>query len=377
MISALLLSMLTLSGGASGDSLDARLEETHQLIATLEAREATAREILNAIHDHLEIARDYYNELALRETEVVQTLQYISERYFYEDSLRADLERGLAAYVTYVYSHRRLTSRGSVFGSEGLSRVLHRNAYLGYLASRAAEQYGRLSTSSDSLAQYRDSLETLRDDIRALRERMEEMQTSIYAEEARQMALRLQLESEIEIAQEEALEMEQRRRQVSSFVSGLTTSSGSSYDGSLIFRVNPSADSYLERERGMVHWPCHGEIVRRFGVETDPDYGTETVCDGVRIATSSSSAVNSVGPGVVMFAGSYMYRDGMVIIDHQDGYYTIYEYLDDVSVTQGQTIEEGQNLGTCGTIPEGRSGYMLEVRRAGSPVDPVTYMESM
>ena len=376
MIPALLLSLLSLSGALPGDSLDARLEETHQLIAALEAREATAREILLAIHDHLAIARDYYNELALRETEVIQTLQFISERYFYEDSLKADLERGIAAYIRYIYSHRRLTSHGSVFASEGLSRVLRRSAYLDYLASRAATQFSRLSTSSDSLAQFRDSLETLRDDIRGLRERMQEIQVRISGEEARQTALRLQLSSELEIAVEYASAIEQQRQQLSRFVTGLRTSSPGT-DGSLFFLVEPSSDSFLERERGGISWPCSGEIVRRFGVDTDPQYGTETVCDGVRIATTSGSGVRSVGPGTVIFASEFMNRGKMVIVDHQDGYYTLYEYLDNLSVSLGEVVEEGQNLGTCGTIPEGRPGYALEIRRAGQPVDPVTYLELM
>jgi septal ring factor EnvC (AmiA/AmiB activator) len=378
MIPALLLSLLSLSGSLSRDSLDTRLEETHQLIAALEARQATASEILLAIRDHLEIARDYYNELALRETEVIQTLQYISERYFYEDSVRADLERGLAAYVRYIYSHRRLTSRGSVFGSEGLSRMLRRHAYLDYLASRAADQFSRLSTSSDSLAQYRDSLETLRDDIRDLRERMQEIQTRIYGEEARQTALRLQLESEIEIAAESAAAIEQQRQQLSRFVTGLrTTTSTSSADGSLYFPVEPSSNSFLELERGSISWPCRGEVVRWFGIVTDPEYGTETACDGVRVATSSDSGIRSVGSGVVLFASEFPNRGQMVIIDHQDGYYTIYANLGSLSVGQSDPVEEGQHLGTCGTIPEGRSGYHFEIRRAGQPVDPVSYLEML
>ncbi len=376
MIPALLLSLLSLSGALPGDSLDARLEETYQLIAALEAREATTREILLAIHDHLAIARDYYNELALRETEVIQTLQFISDRYFYEDSLKADLERGITAYIRYIYSHRRLTASGSVFGSEGLSRVLRKRAYLDYLASRAAMQFNRLSTSSDSLAQFRDSLETLRDDIRGLRERMQEIQVRISGEEARQTALRLQLSSELEIAVEYASAIEQQRQQLSRFVTGLRTSSPGT-DGSLFFPVEPSSNSFLEMGRGGINWPCRGDIVRWFGVDTDPQYGTETVCDGVRVATTSGSEVSSVGSGVVLFAGEFPDRGHMVIIDHQDGYFTIYANLGNLDVGWNESVEGEQQLGTCGVIPEGRSGYQFEIRRAGQPVDPVTYLELM
>jgi septal ring factor EnvC (AmiA/AmiB activator) len=376
MIPALLLTLFVLPGALPGDSLDTRLEETHQLIAALEAREATAREILLAIHDHLAIARDYYNELALRETEVIQTLQYISERYFYEDSLKADLELGLTAYIRYVYSHRRLLSHGSVFGSEGLSRVLRKHAYLDYLASRAATQFSQLSTSSDSLAQYRDSLETLRDDIRDLRERMQEIQVRIYGEEARQTTLRLQLESELEIAVEAASVIEQQRQQLSRFVTGLRATSPVN-DSSLYFPPEPSSDSFLERERGGVSWPCRGEIVRWFGVDTDPLYGTETVCDGVRVAATAGAGVKSVGAGVVLYAREFLNLGRMVVVDHQDGYFTVYANLGGLDVNQSDVIDGGQQLGTCGTIPEGRSGYYFEIRRAGQPVDPVTYLELM
>ncbi len=375
MVSFLLISLF-LTGALPGDSLDARLEETQQLIASLEARQATASEILVAIHEHLAIARDYYNELALRETEVVETLQYISERYFYEDSLKADLERSLSAYLRYIYSHRKLTSSGTVFSSSGLDRVLRRYAYLGYLASRAADQVNMLSSSSDSLAQYRDSLETLRDDIHGLRERMQEIQIRTYEEEARQSTLRLQLETEIEAAAEAASAIEQQRQQLSRFVTQLGSSSSGAGSGTY-FPSEPSSDSFLERERGRIGWPCRGDIVRRYGVATDPVYGTETVCDGVRIATSPGTGINSICEGVIIYANEFLNLGRMVVIDHQDGYFTVYANLGSLDVNQNDSVEEGQRLGNCGVIPEGRTGYYFEVRRSGEPVDPVGYMEFM
>jgi murein hydrolase activator len=64
----------------------------------------------------------------------------------------------------------------------------------------------------------------------------------------------------------------------------------------------------------------------------------------------------------------------MVVIDHQDGYYSVYAHLGSLDVSRGQTVDAGAPLGSSGPLPGGRNGCYLEIRRAGAPVDPMEYL---
>ncbi|MCK5036037.1 MAG: peptidoglycan DD-metalloendopeptidase family protein [Candidatus Sabulitectum sp.] len=370
--SVLVIVYLALSGDAGIDSLDVRLEQTRIYLEELEGRQASSEEILLGIHAHLGAARGYYNELAVREARITMDIHSIDQRWFLTDSARAELEAGVEEYILFLYSHRRLVGPSVLFAPGGISRYLRRMSFMDHLAESAIEQMQHLEQSGDSLSSYRDSLEVLVEDVRVLRLQMQEAQERIYREEERQTLLRQSLESEIAAARDSAEAMEQRRQQLSAFVTTLraTVSTAS------IPSADISSTAYFAVNRGNIGWPVRGTVVRGFGLDRDPVYGTETVSDGIAIAVAGNSArVSTIGPGIILYAREYLTMGRMVILDHLDGYYTVYAHLGSLEVSRGETVDQGSFLGMTGPLPGGRSGCYLEIRRAGQPVNPLEYLE--
>lgn len=370
----LLASSLVLAANpASLDSLNSRLVRTQNLIEELERREATAVEILVALHEHLQTARRYYNRLAEREAEIVQQLADVRASYDRQDSVRQMLIEELGDYLLFLYAHRRYVRPARLFDESGLDRSIRRQAYLDFLAEKAAREVVRLSQSSDSLSRYEDSLQVLQRDVRGLRQQMAEIQERIYRQEERQASYRQQLSDEIAEAEERASVMEAERRRLSALVAQLRVSSSEGPQSPNI--PQPGSDSFFEQNRGMLRWPSRGEVVRGFGVEVHPVYGTETVSDGIQVATEMGASVESPADGEVMYADRYMSLGNTVIVDHQDGFYTIYGYLGSLSVSAGEKVTKGRPVGTAGSLPSGRAGYHFQVRRGGEPVNPLFYLE--
>lgn len=369
----LLVASLLSANPASLDSLNSRLVRTQNLIEELERREATAVEILVALHEHLQTARSYYNRLAEREAEILEQLADVRASFNRQDSVRRMLVEELGDYLLFLYAHRRYVRPAKLFDESGLDRSIRRQAYLDFLAEKAAREVVNLSQSSDSLARYEDSLQVLQRDVRGLRQQMAEIQERIYRQEERQASYRQQLSDEIEQAEERAEVMEAERRRLSALVAQLRVSgSESSHTPSI---PQPGSDSFFEQNRGMLRWPGRGEVVRGFGVEIHPVYGTETVSDGIQVATERGSSVVSPADGEVMYAETYMSLGNTVIVDHQDGFYTIYGYLGALSVSAGEKVTKGRAVGTAGSLPSGRAGYHFQIRRGGEPVNPLFYLE--
>jgi murein DD-endopeptidase MepM/ murein hydrolase activator NlpD len=371
-LTAVLLMAAIFSAG-SLDSLDACLQDMQQEITRLEEEEAALSTILDAIHVHLITSREYYNELALEEARILQQLNRVSGVFTEEDSLRETLVESLSSYMLYLYSHRNLGGVGSFFVEGGFRRMLHRQAYIDYLASKAAGEVFMLSMSQDSLGSYRDSLEVLLINVQHLRQQMENIQGGIYEEEARQALLRSQIMGRIAAARESLQVLEDRRLATSNFVTQLSVRSTSSTSPALL--PEPGSDAYLERQRGSVIWPADGQVVRRFGIETHPEYGTETTSDGITVVTQPSQDIRSSAPGVVIYAREFLDRGQMVVLDHQDGYFTVYGYLGQLAVSLGDQVDAGTLIGRSGPVPGGQPGYYFEVRKGGHPADPEDYLE--
>jgi len=371
-LQVLVLVAALLSAG-SLDSLDASLQQMQEEIATLEEDQAAISTILEAMHQHLQTSRAYYNELALEEARILRQLGSISRAFTREDSLREELVESLSSYLVYIYSHRNLGGIGSFFVEEGLRSMLHRQAYVDYLASRAAEEVLMLSVSRDSLGHYRDSLEVLLVNVQELRQQMERIQENIYQEEARQAALRDRIMDRISLAAESLAVLEEQRISRASFVTRLST--GSSGSGSSAVMVEPDPDAYIVQNRGALSWPAGGQVIREFGIEVHQQYGTETTSDGITVTTQPLEDITASAPGVVIYAREFLSMGNMVILDHQDGYYTIYGHLSQVTVSPDDVLEPGEQVGRAGSVPGGRPGYYFEIRKGGDPVNPLEYLQ--
>jgi murein DD-endopeptidase MepM/ murein hydrolase activator NlpD len=98
-----------------------------------------------------------------------------------------------------------------------------------------------------------------------------------------------------------------------------------------------------------VAWPAIGPISGVYGSQRILNGEPRTPHRGVDIAAPQGSPVGAMASGVVALAETGMYfTGGTVMVDHGHGLHSIYVHLDEVRVTVGQQLRQGQALGTVG-----------------------------
>jgi lipoprotein NlpD len=126
-------------------------------------------------------------------------------------------------------------------------------------------------------------------------------------------------------------------------------------------KVTPAADA---SKIAMV-WPAKGEIIQRFTAQTK----------GIDIAGPLGEPVVSAAAGKVAFAGDAVRGFGnLVIVDHGDGFITAYAHNDKLLVKKGDTVTKSQQIATLGQSATSSPRLHFEVRRNGTPVDPLRYL---
>ena len=119
-------------------------------------------------------------------------------------------------------------------------------------------------------------------------------------------------------------------------------------------RARAGGAALSAEDAGTLEWPLEGEVIYGFGRETQPN-GTVLRWMGIGIASSTGTPVRAVRAGRVALAGPHWGYGPTVILDHGDGFYTLYLYLEDIGVVEGREVTEGQVVGTVGgaETPEG------------------------
>ena len=118
---------------------------------------------------------------------------------------------------------------------------------------------------------------------------------------------------------------------------------------------------------GGLGWPVSGSLLASYGGRL-PD-GRRS--DGVLIAAAAGTAVKAVADGTVVFA-DWMTGYGMIlIIDHGNGYMSLYAHNDGLLRDAGDAVKRGDPVASVGTSGgQERPGLYFELRRNGQPVNP-------
>jgi len=129
---------------------------------------------------------------------------------------------------------------------------------------------------------------------------------------------------------------------------------------------------FFASRKGRLPWPVEGAVRSGFGAGRHPEVGTMYDSHGIEIAAVGENPIRAVGPGRVLFANWFKGYGNLLIIDHGDSYYSLYAQASRLSKKVGDLLAAGDILGYSGL--EGSKGVYFEIRRGGSPLDPLAWL---
>ena len=135
---------------------------------------------------------------------------------------------------------------------------------------------------------------------------------------------------------------------------------------------NLSLDSRFRDFKGKLPPPTQGRFLAHFG---DPRKGGNLRWKGVLLGGHEGQDVISVARGRVAFADWLRGFGLLLILEHGDGYMTLYGYNQSLYTQVGDWVEAGQviaSLGNTGDVPE--AGVYFEIRHQGQPRDPQQWL---
>jgi len=135
--------------------------------------------------------------------------------------------------------------------------------------------------------------------------------------------------------------------------------------------VPPSTSTGFGSQKGRLSLPTQGRIVGSFGRHKHPEFNSYTISNGISIAVPTGAAVRSVYSGTIVFSNYFKGYGNMVIVDHGDGFFSLYAHNSKVFKRVGSSVAKNELLASAGDVDSPRGSILyFEIRYQGKPIDP-------
>lgn len=115
-------------------------------------------------------------------------------------------------------------------------------------------------------------------------------------------------------------------------------------------------------------WPTRGKIVGYFSAK-------EPGKNGVDIAGRVGQSINAAASGRVVYSGSGLRGYGnLIIIKHNETYFSAYAHNRKIYVKENQKVKLGQKIADMGNTGANKVMLHFEIRRNGRPINPLRYL---
>jgi septal ring factor EnvC (AmiA/AmiB activator) len=127
--------------------------------------------------------------------------------------------------------------------------------------------------------------------------------------------------------------------------------------------------------KGALPWPAEGSVITFFGRQKHPTFNTYVQRKGIEIRTVEGSAIHAVMPGTVVYADWLKGYGLVIILDHANGFFSLYAHASKILTTVGVQVRAGQSIGETGdTGVTGENTLYFELREGADAVDPLQWL---
>jgi len=133
----------------------------------------------------------------------------------------------------------------------------------------------------------------------------------------------------------------------------------------------PGEKQPFKQQKGRLPWPIKGPFLARYGQSRNKG---DLIWNGVLIGSAYGTPVQTVSHGRVAFSDWLQGYGFIIIIDHGDGYMSLYGHNESLFKQAGEWVTAGEVIATTGDSGgQPKPGLYFEIREAGKPIDPYSW----
>jgi septal ring factor EnvC (AmiA/AmiB activator) len=316
----------------------------------LELAAAAARAELEEIRLRLDAQRARASVLADEEAAAINTLA--DEQHVFAEQVRMSYMTGQQEVFKLLLSQENPAELGRM-----LTYFDYLNRARGERIDTVGRELGRINALAAEASEVRQSLQSLeaaqRKQIEQLAERRDERRNVLAV-----------LDAGIANTGDELATLRAEERRLAELVEALALE---------LARFPVDAEAPFAEWRGRLNWPVEGRALENYGTLRE---GGPLRWNGVLLEAEPGTLVRAVYHGRVAFADWLPGLGLLVILDHGDGYMSLYGHNETLLREPGDWVQPGEAVGQVGdTGGRSVSALYFEIRHDGAPVNPNAWIQ--
>lgn len=367
--------------------LQGRIESLRKDLAKSEAHRSEAADNLKEAEQAISASNRRLRELGESRAELRRDLNELEVQSARLERQISGQQRhiGTLLYRQYVGGHGgNDDAMKLLLAGEDPNQIARDYHYLKLLSQAKTEVVEDLR---DNLAEKQKLADAVRDRTEKLAEnekKQQEQRHALLAQQKQRQLVLAGIADKIKNQRKEIETLKQNEKRLSKLIDGLTrlvarppvkrgaTRPGAPTAPALRNEREPDAgfSGEFAALRGKLRLPVRGDVTNRFGAPR----AEGTHWKGLFLRAPEGAEVKSVAAGQVVFADWLRGFGNLLIIDHGDGYLTVYGNNESLFRQSGDKVKGGEavaSVGNSGGNPE--SGLYFELRHQGQALDPLKW----
>ena len=360
-------------------------KKVDKLTAAVNELDKQATDISTQIVEKKQQAEDLQNEIDETQTKLAEA--QVSEDNQYE---------AMKKRIQYLYEEGDVAYIDALMSSASFEDSLNKSEYVDQLSTYDQKQLNKLVKTKNDIAEYQQTLKDDLADVEKVKADLEtkqadlddvisqknaeinkysddvEMQKALAAEYAKQES---ELDDKLaELARQEQQRLEEERKQREAEQQQQDNNGGSDNSGSDSDNSG-SNNGGSTTGSGQFIWPVSGPITDYFGPRESPTAGASSNHMGIDIGCSYGVPIAAADAGVVTVAEWGASGGNYVMIDHGNGFVTMYLHNSSLAVSVGDVVSQGQTIAYAGSTGYSTGTHChFSVFLNGSYVNPLDYL---
>ena len=352
------------------EKLKGQIQENKRRSGEAQRKEASVLQSIEDVDQQLKRRRDELSKVTSKVKQKDHELDATSSAVSRVRNRIDERQESIRSRLRVMYKTGPGTDMRLLFGSHDSQDLISRLAMLRWISRR---EYMMLEGYRGDLGQLESTntkLRRMREELLSYREQTAEKVEAVHDERTKKDRLLARVRSEKVLHERVVAELEKSAQRLETLLKEFE----SRRKAAAAFRPD-SVGTGLSRFKGQLGWPSQGEVVSLFGRQKHPKFETYVQRKGIEIRAAQGSVIRSVFDGVVAFADWMRGYGLLAIIDHGEGYFTLYAHASKLLVGVGDAVRGNQPIGEIGdTGLTGQSTLYFELRQGGEALDPLGWL---
>lgn len=349
------------------DKLESLRQDIRQVESSIRGATDEKQFLLRELEDNEKNAAVIQQQLGRLDNEIaakvgeIRELQKKQEDQLNELQAQRELlgEQIRAAYITGRSDYLKL-----LLNQENPQRIGRVLAFYDFHNRTRTEQIHETLAKLNAISTLENTIRKENDQLVALKQQQQTQLANLQESRNSRQAIIDRLDSFIS---EQGLELQRLQTQEQELKKLITNIEDSGPGGIEFFEDIAPFDTL----RGTLKWPVDGEIIHRYG---SPKKGDSLDWQGMLFSVPAGTEVKAISTGKVVFADWFKNLGLLIIIEHGDGYMSLYGHNQSLNKKQGDWVLPGEPIALAGDSGgQSRSALYFEIRHRGKPVNPVKW----